>query len=70
MVLQTQSESVRASHGLEGLDFDELFTADKPVIFAFHGYPAMIHLPPANHNIHVRLQGGGHHDDPPSIWLC
>jgi xylulose-5-phosphate/fructose-6-phosphate phosphoketolase len=45
-------------HGLSGLDFDALFTADKPVIFAFHGYPSLIHkltYRRANHaNIHVR----------------
>jgi xylulose-5-phosphate/fructose-6-phosphate phosphoketolase len=55
MVLQPQSEH---PHGLEDQDFDELFTTDKPVIFAFHGYPAMIHkLTYRRHNhdnIHVR----------------
>jgi xylulose-5-phosphate/fructose-6-phosphate phosphoketolase len=55
MVLQPQSEH---PHGLEDRDFDELFTTDKPVIFAFHGYPAMIHkltYRRRNHdNIHVR----------------
>jgi xylulose-5-phosphate/fructose-6-phosphate phosphoketolase len=55
MVLQPQSEH---PHGLEDHDFDELFTTDKPVIFAFHGYPAMIHkLTYRRHNhdnIHVR----------------
>lgn len=30
-------------HGLTEEDFDALFTTDKPVIFAFHGYPALIH---------------------------
>lgn len=30
-------------HGLSDLDFDALFTRDKPVIFAFHGYPWLIH---------------------------
>ena len=40
MVLQPQSEH---PHGLEDREFDELFTIDKPVIFAFHGYPAIIH---------------------------
>ena len=55
MVLQPQSEH---PHGLTDFDFDALFTADKPVIFAFHGYPAMIHkLTYRRHNhdnIHVR----------------
>ncbi|MEP7007776.1 MAG: phosphoketolase family protein [Sphingomonas bacterium] len=55
MVLQPQSEH---PHGLPDADFDELFTTDKPVIFAFHGYPAMIHkltYRRRNHgNVHVR----------------
>jgi xylulose-5-phosphate/fructose-6-phosphate phosphoketolase len=44
--------------GLSDRDFDGLFTADKPVIFAFHGYPWLIHkltYRRTNHeNIHVR----------------
>ena len=55
MVLQPQSEH---PHGLGEREFDALFTTDKPVIFAFHGYPAMIHkltYRRCNHaNIHVR----------------
>jgi len=30
-------------HGLSDIDFDELFTKDKPVIFAYHAYPWLIH---------------------------
>jgi xylulose-5-phosphate/fructose-6-phosphate phosphoketolase len=45
-------------HGLNDRDFDSLFTMDKPVIFAFHGYPWLIHrltYRRTNHNnIHVR----------------
>jgi xylulose-5-phosphate/fructose-6-phosphate phosphoketolase len=45
-------------HGLSDRDFDSLFTADKPVIFNFHGYPWLIHrlaYRRTNHeNIHVR----------------
>jgi xylulose-5-phosphate/fructose-6-phosphate phosphoketolase len=55
MVLQPQSEH---PHGLQDRDFDTLFTSDKPVIFAFHGYPPIIHkltYRRRNHdNIHVR----------------
>ncbi len=44
-------------HGLSDQEFDALFTKDKPVIFAFHGYPALVHrltYRRANHeNIHV-----------------
>jgi xylulose-5-phosphate/fructose-6-phosphate phosphoketolase len=45
-------------HGLADKDFDLLFTCDKPVIFAYHGYPRLIHqltYGRANHdNIHVK----------------
>jgi xylulose-5-phosphate/fructose-6-phosphate phosphoketolase len=45
-------------HGLSDLDFDTLFTKDKPVVFAFHGYPWLIHrltYRRTNHkNLHVR----------------
>ncbi len=55
MVLQPPHQH---PHGLSDHDFDEMFTTDKPVIFAFHGYPAMIHkltYRRRNHdNIHVR----------------
>jgi xylulose-5-phosphate/fructose-6-phosphate phosphoketolase len=46
------------SHGLSDAEFDALFTDDKPVIFAFHGYPSLIHrLTYRRHNhgnFHVR----------------
>jgi xylulose-5-phosphate/fructose-6-phosphate phosphoketolase len=55
MRLQPQSEH---PHGLTETDFDEIFTRDKPVIFAFHAYPTLIHrltYRRTNHgNIHVR----------------
>jgi xylulose-5-phosphate/fructose-6-phosphate phosphoketolase len=55
MRLQPKSEH---PHGLTDSDFDRLFTKDKPVIFAFHGYPWLVHrltYRRANHhNIHVR----------------
>ena len=45
-------------HGLPDRDFDQLFTTDKPVVFAYHGYPWLIHrltYRRTNHaNIHVR----------------
>jgi xylulose-5-phosphate/fructose-6-phosphate phosphoketolase len=45
-------------HGLDDAEFDNLFTTDKPVIFAYHGYPSLIHrltYRRSNHgNIHVR----------------
>ena len=55
MTLQPESEH---PHGLSDTDFDGLFTRDKPVIFAFHGYPLLIHrltYRRTNHlNLHVR----------------
>ena len=55
MTLQPQSEH---PHGLSDKEFDTLFTTDKPIIFAFHGYPWLIHrltYRRANHkNLHVR----------------
>ncbi|HVW22140.1 MAG TPA: phosphoketolase family protein [Opitutaceae bacterium] len=55
MKLQPASEH---PHGLSDWDFDALFTRDKPVIFAYHGYPWLIHrltYRRTNHpNIHVR----------------
>jgi xylulose-5-phosphate/fructose-6-phosphate phosphoketolase len=55
MTLQPQSEH---PHGLSDKEFDTLFTADRPIIFAFHGYPWLIHrltYRRTNHkNLHVR----------------
>jgi xylulose-5-phosphate/fructose-6-phosphate phosphoketolase len=54
MALQPQDEH---PHGLQDQDFDEMFTTDRPVIFAFHGYPGIVHkltYKRRNHdNIHV-----------------
>lgn len=55
MTLQPQSEH---PHGLSDQEFETLFTKDKPILFAFHGYPWLIHrltYRRSNHaNIHVR----------------
>ncbi len=55
MTLQSAGEH---SHSLSDKDFDSLFTIDKPVIFAFHGYPWLIHRltyrRTNHHNFHVR----------------
>jgi xylulose-5-phosphate/fructose-6-phosphate phosphoketolase len=55
MTLQPREEH---PHGLSDKDFDTLFTTDKPIIFAFHGYPYLIHrlcYRRSNHmNLHVR----------------
>jgi xylulose-5-phosphate/fructose-6-phosphate phosphoketolase len=55
MRLQPESEH---PHGLSDREFDSLFTADKPIVFAYHGYPWLIHrltYRRKNHdNLHVR----------------
>jgi xylulose-5-phosphate/fructose-6-phosphate phosphoketolase len=54
MKLQSMSEH---PHGLSDSDYDSLFTTDKHVIFAFHGYPSLIHrltYRRQNRNMHVR----------------
>jgi xylulose-5-phosphate/fructose-6-phosphate phosphoketolase len=55
MKLQPREEH---PHGLSNWDFDTLFTTDKPIIFAYHGYPWLIHrltYRRTNHkNLHVR----------------
>jgi xylulose-5-phosphate/fructose-6-phosphate phosphoketolase len=55
MKLQPESEH---PHGLNDKDFDSIFTKDRPIIFAYHGYPWMIHRltyrRTNHHNLHVR----------------
>ena len=41
--LMTLQPATEHPHGLSDLEFDSIFTSDKPVIFAFHGYPWLIH---------------------------
>src|SRR6266496_653684 len=56
--LMTIQPSTEHPHGLTDHDFDSLFTTDKPIIFAYHGFPCLIHrLPYRRHNhdnLHVR----------------
>ncbi len=55
MALQPKSEH---PHGLSDTEFDALFTRDKPIVFAHHGYPSLIHQltyrRTNHHNLHVR----------------
>ena len=55
MTLQPASEH---PHGLSDREFDSMFTTDKPIVFAYHGYPWLIHrltYRRTNHdNLHVR----------------
>jgi len=56
--LMTLQPNTEHPHGLSDHDFDSLFTTNKPVVFAFHGYPWLIHrltYRRTNHaNLHVR----------------
>ena len=55
MKLQTEDEH---PHGLSDNDFDSIFTKNKPIVFAYHGYPWLIHRltyrRKNHHNLHVR----------------
>jgi xylulose-5-phosphate/fructose-6-phosphate phosphoketolase len=56
--LMTLQPAEEHPHGLSSKDFDALFTTDKPILFAYHGYPWLIHrltYRRTNHNnLHVR----------------
>ncbi|OUO80669.1 phosphoketolase [Blautia sp. An249] len=50
--------SYKHPHGLSDIDYDALFTKDKPIIFAFHGYPTLIHeLTYFRHNRNLHVHG-------------
>ncbi|MCU1623761.1 MAG: phosphoketolase [Frankiales bacterium] len=50
-------------HGLSDRDFDALFTTDKPVVFAFHGYPTLIHRLTYRRNNHRNLHVRGYREE-------
>jgi xylulose-5-phosphate/fructose-6-phosphate phosphoketolase len=50
-------------HGLSDRDFDSLFTADKPVIFNFHGYPWLIHRLTYRRNNHANIHVRGYKEE-------
>ena len=55
MKLQPSTEH---PHGLTDNEYDMLFTKDKPIIFAFHGYPTLVHeLTYRRHNRHLHVRG-------------
>jgi len=49
-------------HGLSDRDFDSLFTTDRPVIFNFHGYPALIHKLAYRRSNHANLHVHGYRE--------
>ena len=55
--LMRLQDSTQHPHGLKQDDYDMLFTKDKPILFAYHGYPSLIHeltYRRCNKNLHVR----------------
>lgn len=56
--LMKLESNLKHPHGLTDVDYDALFTADKPIIFAFHGYPSLIHeLTYLRHNRNLHVYG-------------
>ncbi|MCU0568832.1 MAG: phosphoketolase family protein [Oculatellaceae cyanobacterium Prado106] len=60
MTLQPQSEH---PHGLSDKDFDSIFTPDQPIVFAFHGYPWLIHRLTYRRNNHANLHVRGYKEE-------
>src|SRR5947209_8117010 len=60
MKLQPPSEH---PHGLSDRDFDALFTKDKPIVFAFHGYPWLIHRLTYRRNGHKNIHVRGYKEE-------
>ncbi len=56
MRLQPEAEH---PHGLSEREFDSMFTTDKPIIFAYHGYPWLIHRLTYRHSSHSQLHVRG-----------
>ncbi len=60
MALQPSSEH---PHGFSDADFDSMFTKDKPVVFAFHGYPALIHSLTYRRHNHDNMHVHGYREE-------
>jgi len=60
MTLQPQSEH---PHGLPDADFDAIFTMDRPIVFAYHGYPWLIHRLTYRRHNHANLHVRGYKEE-------
>jgi xylulose-5-phosphate/fructose-6-phosphate phosphoketolase len=60
MTLQTSTEH---PHGLSDREFDSIFTVDKPVIFAYHGYPTLIHRLTYRRTNHANFHVHGYREE-------
>ena len=69
MRLQPETEH---PHGLPDREFDTLFTTDRPVIFAYHGYPWLIHRLAYRRTGHPHLHVRGYKEEgpPPRRSTC
>jgi len=61
--LMTLQPSTEHPHGLSDWDFDSIFTTDKPVVFAFHGYPWLIHRLTYRRHNHANLHVRGYKEE-------
>jgi xylulose-5-phosphate/fructose-6-phosphate phosphoketolase len=61
-LMKLQPQSLHP-HGLSDRDFDALFTTDKPIIFAFHGYPSLIHRLAYRRRNHANLHVRGYNEE-------
>ncbi|HZF23882.1 MAG TPA: phosphoketolase family protein, partial [Burkholderiales bacterium] len=61
--LMTLQPSGEHPHGLDDRSFDAIFTADKPIIFAYHGYPWLIHRLTYRRNNHGNLRVRGYKEE-------
>ncbi len=61
--LMTLEPDRQHPHGLADSEFEALFTPDKPVIFAFHGYPALIHRLVYDRNNHANFHVHGFQEE-------
>jgi xylulose-5-phosphate/fructose-6-phosphate phosphoketolase len=61
--LMTLQPKASHPHGLTDSDFDALFTHDRPVIFAYHGYPALIHRLTYKRNNHENFHVRGYQEE-------
>jgi len=56
-------KSTEHSHGLNDKDYDDLFTTTKPVVFAFHGYPWLVHRLTYNRSNNVNMHVRGYKEE-------
>ncbi|MEO5832985.1 MAG: phosphoketolase family protein [Nakamurella sp.] len=61
--LMRLQDAAEHPHGLSDADFDALFTTDKPVVFAYHGYPWLIHRLTYRRSNHVNLHVRGYKEE-------